>query len=212
MYEDKTVEDRYLSNFTPQEKKVFVRHMEREQELFSEYQVKLDTLMAEGSSAIFRNNDPSAPTSPLALKYILNRIAANDPRDTAFELGEIDGIKGDQYALQIAKAFRTNTACTTVILNNIGLTDKGMLPILSTLRKKELYLLDISGNPITDRSFLAIERIFKNPHNMWHCVRLGTVDLNPERTLSFKKNPYISFSYRKPNGALGLFSAQPFLR
>ena len=212
MYEDRTIEERYLYNFSPAEKAAFIRHETRQHELLAEYQLKLDTLMAEGSTAIFRNNDPSIPTDPLEIKYILNRIAANDPRDTSFELGAIDDISnGDQYAIQIARSFQTNTACKIVILGHMNLTDKGLLPILSVLRKKELLTLDISGNPLTDKSFARIDRISREPNNLWHHVKLGTVELSPERALAFKKNPYISFSYRKENGALGLFTAQPFL-
>jgi len=212
MYEDRTVEEKYLYNFSDQEKKDFIAAQQKRQEELSQYRMRFNRLIAYGTSGIFSNYEPRS-TTPLEIRYILNRIAANDPRDQAFELGWVDSIlNGDQYALQIARAFQNNTVCHRVVLRDIGLTDKGMAPILSSLKDKDLSLLDIGGNKLTEESFRTIDHIFAHPQNAWQHVRLGMIDLTSERAESFRRNPHISFSYERADGVLRIFSTQPFLR
>ena len=117
MYEDHSVEEKYLYNFSQEEKEFFYRQQKHKIDTIAKYQGKLNELMFSDSNAIFANYEPTEANTPLEIKYILNRIAANDPRDIAFELGKFDGIKnGDAWAPYIAKALQNNAHCKTIVL------------------------------------------------------------------------------------------------
>ena len=196
MYEDRTIEEKYLYNFSQKEKASFYKEQKKKLIQFSKYVEKLYGIISSESPAIFANYVPSGASSPLEIKYVLNRIAANDPIDIAFELGKIDGITfGDQLAPTIAQAFQKNTRCETVILDHIGLTDVGLLPILESLRDKRLTFLDIEGNKATDKSWQKVNEILSDPHNKWKNVQLGKIKTTPQLAQSLAKHPNLSFAY-----------------
>ncbi len=173
MYEDHTIEAKYLHNFSEKEKKSFCREQQRWRKDQAKYRANLEELLSSDSPAVFSNWEPR-PSTALEIKYMLNRIAENDPRDTKFELGSIDPVSNPgQLALQIAKSFQTNSVCKTVVLSEIGLTDNAILPILSVLSRKELELLDISGNKITNKTIRVIEKIVKDPNTKWKHIQVG---------------------------------------
>ena len=193
MYEDHSVEEKYLYNFSDKEKKVFYQQQNEWHSHMNQYEMNLMSLIYLDSSEIFENWI-SERNSSLEIKYVLNRIAANDERDTALELNEYDGVlRADKLALHIAKSFQKNTLCKKIILHQIGLTDRGMLPLLRVLRHKELDFLDISGNKITDRTVSMITDILANPNTRWKEIRLGKVRLSQKQRESLKKYPNVSF-------------------
>lgn len=189
---EEEIEAKYLYNFSPNEKRRFIRHIQREQKIMAEYQRKLDKLIAEDPPNIFANCLTSS-NGELDIKYILNRIAANDPRDTCFELSAVDGLKRpDWWALRIADAFRNNTVCSTVVLQNLDLTTNGIEPLLRTFRHKKLGLLDISGNKIGE-SLPTLMQILEDPNTQWEKVRLGKIPLNSEQKKSLEQHENVSF-------------------
>ena len=195
MYEDHSIEEKYLYNFSPDEKKIFYRQQNRRKEALAEYQGKVIELMCLDSPAIFANYEPSEHSTPLEIKYILNRIAANDPRDKAFELGKMDDVKNsDAWAPFIAKALQNNTHCKTVVLSGIKLTDKGALAILEALRHKELSVLNLSQNNLTDKSFKMIDDILSEPQNKWAKVELGNVEMDSEMAKSLSKHKNLIYT------------------
>ena len=196
MYEDRTIEEKYLYNFSQKEKELFRKEQDKKWAELAKYQGKLTEMMHSESSAIFANDEPTFASSPLEIKYVLNRIAADDPKDTHFELGAIDCVKNaDEWAPHIAQAFRKNTHCKTVILNHIGLTDAGLLPILDSLRDKKLLLLDIAGNKATQKSWQKVEEILCDPRNRWEKVQLGKIKTTSELAHALTKHTNLSFGY-----------------
>lgn len=193
MYEDYSVEEKYLHNFSPKEKEKFLIQNRARRYAMDQYEAKLLCMIYEDSPAVFENREPK-PNTALEIKYILNRIAANDARDTVFELSEIDSVRhADKLAIQIAKSFQKNTVCQKVILRGIGLTDEGMLPILNVLKQKELALLDISGNKITDKSVEMLNRVLSNPNTRWEQVCLGKIRLGEKQSGIMKCHTNLSF-------------------
>ena len=205
------VEKKYLHNFSREEKKVFCLHIQKEQEFSKRIKQKLDRLMAEDCSAVFREGeDGPRPSTALDIKYTLNQIAANDPRVSIFGLSGVDAIDNpDRLALDIAKAFRNNTNCKIIYLNGIGLTDNGMLPILRTLGKKELYELGIMGNQITGKSLDALVTIMSRLGKRWGIVNLGKVQLTPEQEYALERYPNLSFEKVKPETQMETPSKSP---
>lgn len=194
------IEDRYLHNFSEEEKIFFRRRIQASIKHMDWYQTKLKSMILEESRAIFRNNgiDPAGNTA-LEIRYALNQVAANDPRMLAFELGYEDGVsRPDRLALDIAKAFRNNTNCKIVELDRIGLTDNGMLPILSVLKDKELHKLNIRNNKITDASYQVLDAILSNPETQWGKVYLGTMKMSPERAKSLSRHKNLTFETAEP--------------
>ena len=193
MYEDHTVEEKYLDHFSEKEKKVFYRQQSRKVQTLLEYEAQLKTLVNSESPAIFGNWEPR-PNTALEIKYILNRIAASDPRDISFELGRMDDVPNpQQLTADFVRAFRSNTVCQTVILHDIDLTDREIMPILDVLKDKKLSLLDISGNNIADRTLGKIDQILSNPQVKWGQIILGKVKTNKDQADSLKKYANLSF-------------------
>ena len=211
---DRTIEEKYLHNFSPKERELFYQEQRAKWDALARYQGKLNELMFSESKAIFANDEPTVASSPLEIKYVLNRIAANDPRDRAFELGKMDCVvNGDEWAGFIAQSFKNNTHCKMVILNHIGLTDAGLIPILESLKDNELSLLNIAGNKATSKSFQKIDEILSNPQNKWGKVCLGKIKTTPELANSLTKHPKLSFGYvasslQGTNRFLSCFSRQ----
>ena len=194
---DEQIEEKYLHNFSEGEKEAFRSHVKRSRKHMAKYQARLDALIAEDSPAIFCNDDPK-PICELDVKYVLNRIAANDPRDTAFELGRGDLIQpADWWALEIAKAFQNNTVCHRVILQDLGMTEKGLAPILHMLRRKRLSVLDIRGNKMKDPVSL-LGGVLSDPTTHWEEVRLGKIKLAPDQSKELAKYPNLSFNAVTP--------------
>lgn len=188
------IEEKYLSNFSVEEKVALYHQQQARKNALQDHETRLLSLIYKGAPVFFSSCNPEKK-SALEIRYILNKIAANDPRDTTFALHRIDCVaNADRLALQIAKAFQTNSVCQHVVLNNIGLTDKGMLPILSVLQNKELRMLDIGENKISDESFQAIETILSNPENKWHQVKLGRIK-DPHWAEVFSKHSHLTFSF-----------------
>ena len=193
MYEDHTIEEKYLHNFSSEEKKKFYRQHEKWEKDMAKYNAKLYELIFSNSSAIFANYEPE-PNTFLEIKYILNRIAANDLRDTAFELGPMDNIpNADRLALDIAKAFHGNTVCKKVILSGIGLTDNGAVPVLRTLRNNQLDLLDVENNKLGNESIQTIDGILSNPEHKWHRINLGPIQTTPGQKRALERHQNLSF-------------------
>lgn len=199
MYEDNSVEERYLYNFSPDERRTFYHTQQKIQKHMIIYRQKLMQLLDSNSPAIFANYEPR-PNSILQIKYVLNRIAANDRRDTAFEVSAMDQIPNpDRLALDIAKAFYANTLCQTVVLHSIGLTDNGMIPILHALSSKKLSLLNIMGNKITEKSFQTLNNILEDPKTKWDHVQLGQIHVTKDLENSLKAHPNVSFKTYSPS-------------
>jgi len=195
------IEEKYLHNFTPTEKRRFYRRVGRSIEAMAKYQAKLNQLMFEESPALFRNNDPSGFSSAEEIKYALNRIEANDPRETTLDLGPGDEVyPPDRLALDIAKAFRNNTLCRTIILN-MGLTANGLAPILRALHHKDLFELDIQGNEISE-SLPTLMPILDDPNTAWGKVRLGKIRLEPEQKEALEKHENVSFTVLPPKQSI----------
>lgn len=193
MYEDHTIEEKYLHNFSSEEKKEFYRQHEKWEKDMAKYKVKLYELMSSDSPAIFGNWEPKSNTS-LEIRYVLNRIAANDPRDTSFELSLMDAIpNADRLALDIAKAFRNNTVCKKVVLNEIGLTDNGLLPILHVLKTKQLDLLDIGSNKLTNESIHILDSLLSDPETKWGYVNLGEIQINSDQKMTLAQHKNLVF-------------------
>ena len=193
MYEDHTVEEKYLHNFSDKEKEVFYHQHEKWKKNIAEYEGKLYELIFSDSPAIFENYEPK-PNTFLEIRYVLNRIKANDPRDTAFELGPMDNVpNADRLALDIAKAFRENTVCKKVILSGIGLTDNGIVPVLCALRHNQLDLLNLSHNRFGKASIQQIDKILSNPENKWKQVYLGKIEATPEQKKALERHQNLSF-------------------
>ena len=134
----------------------------------------------------------------MEIKYVLNRIAANDPRDWSLDLTTGDDVRNaDRLALDIAKAFHNNTRCKRVIIAGIGLTDNGMIPLLRALSKKELSCVNISGNKITDKSLEVLDAILANPETKWKHVGLGEIRITPQRAESLKKHPHTDVTFEE---------------
>ena len=200
MYEDRTIEIKYLHNFSSGEKVSFYHQQRARKKAAREYAETWHHLTGSTNAIPVVNYEPQN-SSALEIKYILNRITANDPRDTTFELGRLDSVSNaDRLALEIAKAFCTNSTCRKVVLKNIGLTDKGLLPILSVLQRKKLVLLDIAGNKFTDESFRVIEGVLSNPKTEWSQVNLGSIRMSPERATSLSQYSNVVFQNWSPVG------------
>ena len=193
MYEDHTVEEKYLDHFSEKEKKVFYREQSRKIRALLKYEAQLRTLVNSESPALFGNWGPE-PNTALEIKYVLNRIAANDPRDTTFELGQMDDVPNPSLlATNFVRAFRDNTVCRQIVLHDIDLTDREIMPILDILKDKKLSLLDISGNNITDRTLGKIDWLLSNPQIKWEKIVLGKVKTNKDQADSLKKHSNLSF-------------------
>ena len=191
------IEEKYLYNFTHSEKRRFYRRIGRSVEELAKYQARLNKLYFEDSPAIFRNNDPSGFSSAEEIKYALNRIEANDPRQTDLDLGPGDEVyPPDRLALDIAKAFRNNTLCRSVILN-MGLTANGLVPILRALHHKNLFELDIRGNEVSE-SLPTLMPILDDPNTDWGQVRLGKIRLEPEQKKALERHENVSFTVLPP--------------
>ena len=172
MYEDHSVEEKYLYNFSSKEKIEFSCQQRAWRTAMNSYMVSLNTLINLDSNAIFGDFEPE-PNTFLEIRYVLNRIAANDIRDTIFEVSDVDNVrKANKLALQVARSFQKNTVCKKIILHKVGLTDRDMLPVLRVLRHKELDLLDISGNKKTDRTLDVLKAILVDPNT--HCKGIHT--------------------------------------
>ena len=192
------IEEKYLHNFTPEEKIRFKWRIKGSIKSLAKYQAKLDQLIAEDSPAIFRNNDPSVSSSAEEIKYALNRIEANDPRQTDLDLGPEDEVyHPDRLALDISKAFRNNTFCRIVVLSKLGLTAHGLDPILRALHHKDLLELDIRGNKVSE-SLPTLIHILDDPNTDWGQVRLGRIRLDPKQKKALEKHENVSFTALPP--------------
>ena len=175
MFEDHTVEQKYLWNFSKWER---IR-MERMQ------QEHLNGELKEEASK--EKNDPL-----LEVRYVLNRIYFNDERDTSFAIGSEHGVKtGDVWAIRISTAFQDNNICRDVRLESMGLTDRGAYLILKTLRGKSLKMLSLKGNDLTETTFSQIDKILSEPNNQWEKVDLGEVDLKDDLLKRLTAHPQV---------------------
>ena len=190
---EEEIEDRYLHNFSEKEKNHFRHHIERVRKIVSDRRIKWNMMMAIDSPTRCGQR-VLLPSHLLELKYILNGIAANDPKNTALELRKENGVKApDRLALDIAKAFKNNTHCKRVVLQGIGLTDNGVLPLLSALRQKKLLFLDLSGNKLTDVSYSALDHVLSDSETKWDYVRLGNVTTTLEMVKALRSHENLSF-------------------
>ena len=202
MYEDHTVEEKYLHNFSPKEKAKFYQQQKKRTQQMAEYRMKVNEFIFSDSPVIF--GTWPQPNTFLEIKYILNRIAANDPRDTSFELCSMDSVpNADKLALDIARAFRNNTFCKKVVLNEIGLTDNGILSVFHALKTKRLDFLDVGGNELTGESVRVLDCILSNPGTKWGQVNLGKIRVNPEQQSMIEKHKNLSFVSVAPAPKMG---------
>ena len=100
-----SIENGYLWNFSPTEQRRFRRQHKRRQAEYYHFQGKLLAMVATDDPAIFANYDPH-PSTPFEIKYTLNRIYLNDPRETEFLLNSQDPIAWDKntYTKTLAAA------------------------------------------------------------------------------------------------------------
>ena len=195
MFEEypRIIEDKYLHNFSQEEKEQLMGATKAYNKRGQKRIQQIDEGIANDSPEVFVTLRNAVPNTAEEIKYVLNRIAANDPRDRSFELCLGDEIKNpNRLALDIAQAFRDNTNCKKVVLRGIGLTDAGMLPILHNL-PQDLFVLDIAGNKITDKSLKKLDTILADPKTYWGRVELGTIGLTAERAESFKRYTCIRY-------------------
>lgn len=173
MYEDCTIEERYLLNFTDLEKRLFRRKR------------------AEKANQPELAN--TLPISPLEVRYILNRIYFDDPRDTAFTLGPKDKIvNGDAIAIRMGVAFSENTHCQEVRMDSVNLTDWGAGLILETFKKKSLNVLSLKGNDkLTDSTFEQIDRMLSEPQNSWKQVCLDGGQMSDKMRQRLMSHPNV---------------------
>ena len=206
------IEEKYLHNFTPYEKERFNLRVGCSRAALAAYRAHLDCMILEESRSIFRNDDPCKPSTAEEIKYALNRIEANDPRQTAFEVSAIDEVDySDRFALDIAKAFRNNTACRTVVLNNLSLTANEVDLILRTLHHKDLLELDIRGNKIGE-CLPTLTYILDDPDTNWGKVKLGKIRLDPEQKEALEQHENVSFTALPPKQTISQLVRNLFQR
>jgi len=191
MYEDHTVESKYLQNFSDKEKRRFKAEQRCMQHQLSEYKASIYRLLGEDSPAIWANY--IHPNTRLEIKYVLNRIAANDQRDIAFELSNIDYLPATNVlATDMVHSFAKNTACKQVVLSHVGFKEEEMIQVLNGLRHNELNLLALRGN-MTEKSLQILDTILTDPATHWQKVQLAEMRINSEQGKSLQKHLNISF-------------------
>ena len=175
MFEDHTVEQKYLWNFSKWER------------------VRLERMQQEHLNGKVKEDSPKGKDDPLLeVRYVLNRIYFNDSRDTHFAIGPEHGIEtGDVWAIRISTAFQDNNVCRDVRLESMGLTDQGASMILKTLAGKSLKMLSLKGNNLTEETFSRIDKILSEPNNQWEKVDLGEVDLKDDLLKRLKMHPQV---------------------
>lgn len=204
------IEEKYLFNFSEQEKEAFKieqKGTKQRRELYRQYiheaiKEHLPTYIA----------DTPRPFSALEVKYQINRLALNDPMLTGLSFDNTDGIAGNDDARRIAKALETNTNCRTLEFIQCGFTDTGMNLILSALQNHPLAYLGLSGNPISMRTFQRIHKMTQDPKNKWASVDLGSIAISNALAKELKRNnPKISFKrigFTLPTIGLPFFSSR----
>ena len=199
-----SIEEAYLWNFTPTERVRFRREHKRKQARFWKYNQKLFESVAIDDKGIFSNDEPD-PSTRFEIKYTLNRIHLNDPRETELTLSSLDPIstKKMPYARTIPWAFEDNTYCQTVVLNGVqteegwhsrGFNDNEADQILDVLSKKKLDEFTFSSYPLlTDRTYQKIANILENPDNRWDHVTLGKISVDEKIADSYQRSGKVSF-------------------
>ncbi|MBE6449553.1 MAG: hypothetical protein E7013_02510 [Alphaproteobacteria bacterium] len=189
MYEDRTVEARYLINFSPLEILWFMHDQRRKREYpkaFKNYFLYL--LKNDKKTPIF---EMANPTTALEIKYVLNRISRNDYRDTSFDLICSDNvINGDEIANKLAQALKNNTFCTNIQLE-IGLSDEGVKPLLEVLQHKKLHLLNLKANNFTEKTYSLLEQIIFDPKNNWDLIYLNPPLLKDKSFTHLEQSPKV---------------------
>jgi len=199
------IEDRFLWNFSPLEKRHIYQEQKKWQACFAKYQIKLYRLLSEDSPAIFSNDEPSA-SLPLEIKYTFNRLYQNDPRETELTLDHCDPIpdKRDSYVDRIVWALKNNTYCRTIILNGIqtttglfkrrGLNDTDAQTILKVLRDKKLQELTITGAPLlSETTFSSMADFINTSTNKWHHITLGNISVTTETAKRLEQTGKVGF-------------------
>ena len=199
-----SIEEGYLWNFSSAEKSRFIRQHQSRQSSYYKYNAKLAAMVATDEPAIFENDEPR-PSTPLEIKYTLNRIHMNDPRETELLLNQNDPVadKKNPYAETIPWAFEDNTYCQTVVLNGArtadgwrsrGFNDAEAVQILDVLSDKKLTEFTFSSYPLlTDRTYQKIADILGNPDNHWAHVTLGKISVDEKIADSYQKSGKVSF-------------------
>ena len=97
--------------------------------------------------------------------------------------------------------------------SGINLTDKGALTILEVLRHKELSVLNLSQNNLTDESFQMLDDILSDPQNKWTTVELGNVKMDSKMAQSLSKHknliytPIVRVAHNRKS-LMGIFTAK----
>ena len=199
-----SIEEKYLWNFSPLERALFHWQHRARQEKFGRYEQKVFELIATDSPAIFANYEPK-PSTSFEIKYTLNRIRLNDPRETELTLSHIDPIPSKRlsYAKLISWAFKDNTYCQTVVLNGVlakegwhsrGFNDLEAEKILDVLSDKKLKEFTFTSYPLlTDVTYLKIGNILARSDNHWSHVTLGDIAIPSDIANLYERTGKVSF-------------------
>jgi len=201
-----SIEDKYLWNFSSRDAKCFrYQHLARQRAL-RDYEAKVHEFVVTDNPAIFANYEPR-PSTLFEIKYTLNRISANDPRETELRLSYLDPPSSQKipYAKSISWAFEDNTHCQTVILNGVrtqekwcvtrGFNDSEADQILDVLSTKKLKEFSFTSYPLlTDVTYLKIANILAQPKNRWQHVTLGKIPVAWDIADSYEKSGRVSFT------------------
>ena len=212
-----SIEEGYLWNFSPAERRRFYSQHQEKQASMQQYNAKLFAMVATDEPAIFGNDDH--PSSPLEIKYTLNRIHMNDPRETELLLNAIDPVapKQEPYPKKLVWAFEDNTFCQRVVLNGIrsrdgwssrGFNDEEASDVLDVFSDKKLTELTFASFPLlTDVTYLKIANIVSRPDNRWTHVTLGHIPVAPDIAGTYNRTGKVSYTrIARPRTSKSFFS------
>ena len=200
-----TIEEGYLWNFSPRDRRKFLRQHKKRQAAYYRYNAKLAAMVATDEQAIFANYDPHSST-PFEIKYTFNRIYMNDPRERELLLDSHDpfALTTDYYTRKIPWAFEYNTYCRTVVLNGVrsmdgwrsrGFNDKEASKILDAFSDKRLKEFTFSSYPLlTDITYLKIANMAMHPKNRWEHVTLGQIPVAPDIASILDRTKKVSYT------------------
>ena len=204
-----SIEKGYLWNFSRSERQSFYHeHQQREKQL-GYYNAKLHIMVAMNDPAIFSNDEPH-PSSPLEIKYTLNRIYMNDPREKELLLNQNDPVsnKDNSFVKSVVWAFEDNTFCKKVVLNGVrfsfgwhkrGFNDDEATQILDALSDKKLTELTFTSYPLlTDKTYQKIANIITHPRNSWAHITLGRIPVSSDIADRYSKTEKVSFTRIEP--------------
>ena len=199
-----SIENAYLWNFSRTERRQFYCQQRARQAQMRHYNAKLHAMVTSDEPAIFSNDEPH-PSTPLEIKYTLNRIHMNDPRETELLLSAIDPVapKKAPYEKALVWAFEDNTYCQTVVLNGIrsqkgwfsrSFNDEEASQVLDVLSDKKLKEFTFSSFPLlTDTTYVKIANMVSRSDNHWTHVTLGAIPVPSDIATVYDQTGKVSY-------------------